>query len=67
MPVSTIQAVFNAVNAEVVRFGVVPVENNQQGLVPETADCLATHDVHIAAELPMGRALHLREPHRSAF
>ena len=34
MPVSTIQGVFNAVNAEVVRFGVVPVENNQQGLVP---------------------------------
>ena len=53
MPVSTIQGVFNAVNAEVVRFGVVPVENNQQGLVPETADCLATYDVHIAAELPM--------------
>ena len=53
MPVSTIQGVFNAVNAEVVRFGVVPVENNQQGLVPETADCLATYDVRIAAELPM--------------
>ena len=53
MPVSTIQAVFNAVSAEVVRFGVVPVENNQQGLVPETADCLATYDVRIAAELPM--------------
>ena len=53
MPVSTIQAVFNAVNAEVVRFGVVPVENNQQGLVPETADCLASYNVHIAAELPM--------------
>ena len=53
MAVSTIQAVFNAVNAEVVRFGVVPVENNQQGLVPETADCLAAYDVHIAAELPM--------------
>ncbi len=53
MPVSSIQAVFNAVNAEVVRFGVVPVENNQQGLVPETADCLATYDVQVAAELPM--------------
>ncbi len=53
MPVGTIQGVFNAVNAEVARFGVVPVENNQQGLVPETADCLASYNVHIAAELPM--------------
>ena len=53
MPVSSIRAVFNAVNAEIVRFGVVPIENNQQGMVPETADCLSSYDVHIAAELPM--------------
>ncbi|MGD1891849.1 MAG: prephenate dehydratase [Cyclobacteriaceae bacterium] len=53
MPVSSIRAVFKSVAAEVTRFGVVPVENNQQGLVPETADCLAEYDVHIAAELPM--------------
>ena len=53
MPVSSIRAVFKSVAAEVTRFGVVPVENNQQGLVPETADCLAEYDVHIVAELPM--------------
>jgi chorismate mutase/prephenate dehydratase len=53
MPVSSIRAVFKSVAAEVTRFGVVPVENNQQGLVPETADCLAEYDVHIASELPM--------------
>ena len=53
MPVNSIRAVFKSVVAEVTRFGVVPVENNQQGLVPETADCLAEYDVHIVAELPM--------------
>ncbi|WKN40827.1 prephenate dehydratase [Tunicatimonas pelagia] len=53
MPVSSIRAVFKSVAAEITRFGVVPVENNQQGLVPETADCLAEYNVQIVAELPM--------------
>ncbi len=53
MPVNSIRAVFKSVVAEVTRFGVVPVENNQQGLVPETADCLSEYDIHIVAELPM--------------
>ncbi|MGB3588192.1 MAG: prephenate dehydratase [Tunicatimonas sp.] len=52
LPVSSIRAVFKSVAAEVTRFGVIPVENNQQGLVPETADCLAEYDIHIVAELP---------------
>ncbi|MEM6845194.1 MAG: prephenate dehydratase [Bacteroidota bacterium] len=53
LPVSSIRAVFKSVAAEVTRFGVIPVENNQQGLVPETADCLDEYNVHIVAELPM--------------
>ena len=40
-----------AVETERVRFGVVPVENNQEGTVQETIDLLGQSDVTIVAEI----------------
>nr|WKN37855.1 prephenate dehydratase [Tunicatimonas sp. TK19036] len=53
MAIGSIQTIFDVVNSGMARFGVVPIENNQEGMVPETADCLAEYDVHIVAEIPM--------------
>lgn len=47
----TIKAVFEAVETERVRFGVIPIENNQEGIVYETVDLLNETQVNIAAEL----------------
>jgi chorismate mutase/prephenate dehydratase len=49
----SIQSVFESVATGRVRFGVVPIENNQEGTVVETIDLLASTDVKIAAEIPM--------------
>ncbi|MEM1137421.1 MAG: prephenate dehydratase [Bacteroidota bacterium] len=49
----TIQSVFESVETERVRFGVVPIENNQEGSVNETIDLLGQMDVKIVAEIPM--------------
>ncbi|GAB4133191.1 MAG: prephenate dehydratase [Raineya sp.] len=49
----TIKAVFESVHTERVRFGVVPIENNQEGTVTETIDLLNQIDVRIVAEVPL--------------
>ena len=49
----TIKSVFESVDTERVRFGVVPIENNQEGSVNETIDLLGELDVKIVAEIPM--------------
>jgi len=46
-----IKAVFDSVDAERARFGVVPIENNQEGTVRETINLLNEKDVYIVAEL----------------
>jgi len=50
-PLSTIKGVIQAVETERVRYGVVPIENNQEGTVQETIDLLRTTDVTIVAEI----------------
>ena len=50
---NTIQSVFEAVTSERVRYGIVPIENNQQGIVGETMNHLSWCDVNIVAEVPM--------------
>lgn len=50
-PLSTIKGVMQAVETERVRFGVVPIENNQEGTVQETIDLLGTMSVTIVAEI----------------
>ncbi|UII29251.1 chorismate mutase [Fulvivirga maritima] len=49
----TIQSVFEAVNTERVRFGIIPIENNQQGMVSDTINVLCDYDINIVAEVPM--------------
>lgn len=49
----SIKSVFQAVDTGKTRFGVVPIENNQEGIVSETLDLLDKLDLKIVAEVPM--------------
>ncbi|MFT6135377.1 MAG: chorismate mutase/prephenate dehydratase [Cyclobacteriaceae bacterium] len=51
LPLDSISSVFEAVATSRARFGVIPIENNQEGTVQETIDYLSTHGLHIAAEI----------------
>jgi len=51
IPLANIRSVFEAVATSKVRFGVVPIENNQEGSVNEAIDGLADFDLNIVAEL----------------
>jgi chorismate mutase/prephenate dehydratase len=53
MSLPSIRSVFESVDTERVRFGVVPIENNREGIVFETIDLLFDLDLKIVAELPM--------------
>lgn len=53
MPLGSIQSVFESVNSGRSRFGVVPIENNQEGVVSETIDFLGAFDLKIVSEIPM--------------
>lgn len=47
----TIRSVFDSVETERAKFGVVPIENNQEGVVPESIDLLREKGLHIVAEM----------------
>jgi chorismate mutase/prephenate dehydratase len=47
----TIHSVFESVETGRARFGVVPIENNQEGIVVETADFLREKELTIVAEV----------------
>jgi chorismate mutase / prephenate dehydratase len=51
MTLPTIRSVFEAVDTGRSKFGVIPIENNQEGIVYETVDLLNEMNVNIAAEL----------------
>jgi len=51
MALPTIRSVFESVETGRVRFGVVPIENNQEGIVEEAIDLLLEKDLRIAAEI----------------
>ena len=53
LALDSIRSVFSAVNTGRARFGVVPLENNQEGVVSETIDLLGITDLHITAEVPL--------------
>ncbi len=53
LALDTIKSVFEAVDTGRARFGVVPLENNQEGVVSETIDLLGNTDLHITAEIPL--------------
>jgi chorismate mutase / prephenate dehydratase len=46
-----IRSVFESVNTERARFGIVPIENNQEGIVKETIDLLYDSDLKIISEI----------------
>ncbi len=50
---SNIKSVFESVSTKRVRFGIIPIENNQEGSVKETIDMLRASDVKIVAEIPL--------------
>jgi chorismate mutase/prephenate dehydratase len=51
MTLPTIKSVFEAVDTGRAKYGVIPIENNQEGIVYETVDLLNTTNLNIAAEL----------------
>ena len=51
LPMSTIASVFRAVEGKKAKYGVVPIENNIEGVVGETVDLLAKSPLKIVAEL----------------
>jgi len=52
LPLSSIEAVFEVVKNKEVGYGVVPIENNTDGVVGVTLDCLGRYDeIKIIAEL----------------
>ncbi|MDH5609918.1 MAG: prephenate dehydratase, partial [Cyclobacteriaceae bacterium] len=51
LALDSISAVFEAVATSRARFGVVPIENNQEGTVQETIDFLSAMGLTIAAEV----------------
>jgi len=53
LALDSIKSVFSAVDTGRARFGVVPLENNQEGVVSETIDLLGATDLHITAEVPL--------------
>lgn len=53
MPLHSIHAVFDSVITGRSKYGVVPIENNQEGVVSETIDQLGKGELKIAAEIPL--------------
>lgn len=53
LPMHTISGVFKALESGRAKFGVVPIESRQDGVVGETLDLLATSPMKIVAELYM--------------
>jgi len=51
LPVNSISSVFETVSSGRAKYGVVPIENNQEGIVEETLDLLGHSEVKIVAEL----------------
>jgi chorismate mutase/prephenate dehydratase len=53
LPLDSIRGVFEAVDTGRCRYGVVPLENNQEGVVSETIDLLGSTELRITAEVPL--------------
>lgn len=53
IPVTTIEAVLDAVNREDVQFGLVPLENSTDGRIADTLDVFVRMPVRISGEVPL--------------
>ncbi len=51
LPLNSIEAVFKVLQNKEAKYGVVPIENNTEGAVGTTIDCLNKYDSKIVAEL----------------
>lgn len=51
IPLKTITAVFEALDHKRAKYGVIPIENNSNGMVGETIDLLASSEQKIIAEI----------------
>ncbi len=51
VPVTSINAVFHAVENDSCAFGVVPIENSTEGVISQTLDCLLTSTLQICGEV----------------
>ena len=51
LPLNSIEAVFKVLQNKEAKYGVVPIENNTEGAVGTTIDCLNKYDSRIVAEL----------------
>ncbi|MGE4397976.1 MAG: prephenate dehydratase [Campylobacterales bacterium] len=68
LPMSTIASVFRAVESKKAKYGVIPIENNIEGIVGESIDLLGKSHLRIVAEMSMkishslaSRASHLSQ------
>ncbi len=53
LPIGTIKGVFREVANGKAKFGVVPIENNTNGIVTDTIQCLSQYNLKIIAEVVM--------------
>ncbi len=53
LPMSTIGSVFRAVESKKAKYGVIPIENNIEGIVGESIDLLGKSHLRIVAEMSM--------------
>ena len=53
LPLNTIKSVFESVESGKTKYGIIPLENNQEGIVQETIDFLGVNNLQIISELPL--------------
>ncbi len=53
IPLNSIKAVFDSLETNKSKFGIIPLENNQEGIVQETIDMLGLSNLSIVAEMSM--------------
>lgn len=51
IPLPSIQSVFDSVETGRAKYGVIPIENNQEGMVKETLDLLFERNVYVISEI----------------
>ena len=51
LPIGSIKGVFREVASGKAKFGVIPIENNSNGIVSDTIQCLSQYDLKIIAEV----------------
>ena len=53
LPLNSIKSVFSSVQSKKTKYGIIPLENNQEGIVQETIDLLGVSNLKIISELPL--------------